>query len=49
MTFRALGIVVFGLIVAMTIGFGEPAGKESGAKKCHSAKQKAAKRWIYTR
>ena len=38
MTFRALGIVVFGLIVA--IGFGEPAGKESGAKKMSFGKTK---------
>ena len=40
MTFRALGIVVFGLIVAMAVGFGEPAGKESGSKKMSFGKTK---------
>src|SRR2546425_8928425 len=40
MTFRVLGIIVCGMIVAMTMGFGEPAGKESGTRKMLFGKTK---------
>src|SRR6266516_1909867 len=40
MTFRVLGIIVCGMIVAMTMGFGEPAGKESGTRRMLFGKTK---------
>ena len=40
MTFRAFNVTVLGMVVAMAMGYGEPAGKEPGTKKMLFGKTK---------